>query len=644
MEVINQKIGKFLYGFVFVVLVPAILIFWSISTESKVLLKVPNFFNIEYLLMVVGFILMLVAFANLKFKGDGLPMNLYPPKKYVHDGIYKYIAHPAYTGAIMLSFGLSVFFQSKSGFWLASPILFLSVISLLWGYENRSIDELFGKDRIKPLLKIPINSEEKATIWDKISIYLVVLLPWGILYESAIWIGKSPIHLSSYFEWENTIPVIEFTHIFYILVYPLVLSIPLVLNKKFELRKFAIITWISTIIGIFVYYVIPFYAPHKQFIPESFLGEMILWERGLDSELSSFPSFHVIFAYIVANFYITFKKQSKLLWYLLATLISISCITTGVHSIADVIFGVVIAFFSINYELYLTKTLLFTEKIANSWKEWHFGKIRIINHGFYAGLGVFVGITIISLVLGKDFFFQILIIGLSNLIGAGLWAQLIEGSPKLLRPFGYYGGVLGTIFGALISSIIFDNSFILLIGAYALAAPWIQLFGRFRCLVQGCCHGSIAGEKVGIRFFNPKSRVIRISNLKGEYLHPTQLYSIIGNIFIGLLLFRLYIGGVGFEMLAGLYLILAGIARFVEESFRGESQTEIKYGLRIYQWLSILSVLIGIFITSLPTVNHTGISNFSLELMINPIFLALITTFAMGIDFPNSNKRFSRLV
>jgi hypothetical protein len=27
-------------------------------------------------------------------------------------------------------------------------------------------------------------------------------------------------------------------------------------------------------------------------------------------------------------------------------------------------------------------------------------------------------------------------------VGAGLWAQFIEGSPRLLRPFGYYGGLL----------------------------------------------------------------------------------------------------------------------------------------------------------------------------------------------------------
>ena len=29
------------------------------------------------------------------------------------------------------------------------------------------------------------------------------------------------------------------------------------------------------------------------------------------------------------------------------------------------------------------------------------------------------------------------------LVGAGVWAQLVEGSPALLRPFGYYGGVVG---------------------------------------------------------------------------------------------------------------------------------------------------------------------------------------------------------
>ncbi len=40
---------------------------------------------------------------------------------------------------------------------------------------------------------------------------------------------------------------------------------------------------------------------------------------------------------------------------------------------------------------------------------------------------------------------------------AGLWAQIIEGSSKLLRPYGYCGGLIGGATGCLITALFFDR-------------------------------------------------------------------------------------------------------------------------------------------------------------------------------------------
>jgi hypothetical protein len=82
------------------------------------------------------------------------------------------------------------------------------------------------------------------------------------------------------------------------------------------------------------------------------------------------------------------------------------------------------------------------------------------------------------------------------LLGAGIWGQLLEGSPKLLRPFGWYGGMVGGLVGALTAPV-FGTPVIPLLAGMALAAPWIQMLGRLRCLVQGCCHGGPAPDGVG---------------------------------------------------------------------------------------------------------------------------------------------------
>ena len=175
-----------------------------------------------------------------------------------------------------------------------------------------------------------------------------------------------------------------------------------------------------------------------------------------------------------------------------------------------------------------------------------------------------------------------------------------------------------------------------------MAAPWIQAIGRLRCLVQGCCHGRPSSENIGIRFTHPNSRVNKISGLAGVPLHPTQLYSIGTNIFIGLVLIRLFSIGISASFIIGIYFILNGTGRFVEESLRGEAQTPYWAGMRIYQWIAVINILIGILFTTIPC---------SVVLVFQPnllsLFLAIgmgiLVAIASGVDFPKSNLRFARL-
>jgi len=57
-----------------------------------------------------------------------------------------------------------------------------------------------------------------------------------------------------------------------------------------------------------------------------------------------------------------------------------------------------------------------------------------------------------------------------------------------------------------------------------------------------------------------------------------------------------------FSLIVGLYFILSGLGRFVEEAYRGEVQTKIVGGgMRIYQWLALLSISIGMVLKCLTT-------------------------------------------
>jgi prolipoprotein diacylglyceryltransferase len=315
---------------------------------------------------------------------------------------------------------------------------------------------------------------------------------------------------------------------------------------------------------------------------------------------------------------------------------------TGAHSIPDVVAGFITYIIIICRQRIWNFIRKQAERLSNSWREWRVGPVRIINHGFYGGAAGFIGTLLTGCFLGRQYALVCFAIMVCVIIGAGLWAQMIEGSPKLLRPYGYYGGLAGGILACVIAHFVFSIDLFILLASFAMSAPWIQATGRLRCLVQGCCHGRPSNENIGIHFTHPNSRVNKISGMAGVPLHPTQLYSIGTNIITGLVLIRLFSMGISASLIIGIYFILNGTGRFVEESFRGEAQTPYWKGMRIYQWIAIINILIGIIFTTVP---NTGILIFqpNFSSFIAAIGVAILITIASGVDFPESNRRFARL-
>jgi hypothetical protein len=64
----------------------------------------------------------------------------------------------------------------------------------------------------------------------------------------------------------------------------------------------------------------------------------------------------------------------------------------------------------------------------------------------------------------------------------------------------------------------------------------------------------------------------------------------------------------------------------------------------LYQWTAILSVLIGIGFTLITVKPLYHPAEYAWETVLAAGIGGLFTAFAMGVDFPYSNARFSRLV
>lgn len=632
---------KIVFGAIFCIILPALLVFWANQTETMVYLPVPNLPWIDIILSALGLLMILGGMSNLWFQGKGLPMNAFPPKFYVRKGWYYFFHHPIYVGAVLLSAGLSLYFQSASGFWLITPVLILLILSYVQGFENELIAKNFDSQKHQTFFDFPGNTIEKASLKDKVLIFVWVFLPWLLLYESFIYF-KTPIDaISTKLFFDDWIPFLDFSVLFYVLLYPLVILLPFFLQTKQQIRTFVFDAIVGMCIGFYTYLVFPFVVPYETIENQSIFTYWIIVGREVDGQTAALPSFHVFWALIFAKYFGLRFPKLKILGTIIAWLIVISCLTTYNHTILDVVFGIITFILVDNRNKLYTNLLKFCEKISNSWKEWRIGKIRIINHGFYAAMGGVSGFLIIGYFL-PDYLFVVYLIGISGFVGAGLWAQFVEGSPALLRPYGYYGSVIGvglTIVGV---SIFTELDLWTLIGVSALAASSIQFFGRFRCLVQGCCHGKPTDQVKGICFHHPKSRVHKLAGWTGKNLYPTQFYSIATNFLTFFFLFRLVSLAMPMSFVAGMYLILNGSFRFVEESLRGEPQTPYFMGMRVYQCLAMASILLGIFLTCVESPSFPS-GRFDGNLVLYSILYGCMVLFAYGIDFPESNRRFSRL-
>jgi prolipoprotein diacylglyceryltransferase len=115
------------------------------------------------------------------------------------------------------------------------------------------------------------------------------------------------------------------------------------------------------------------------------------------------------------------------------------------------------------------------------------------------------------------------------------------------------------------------------------------------------------------------------------------------NALIGLLLIRLWSLHAALSLIIGLYFILAGIGRFAEEAWRGEPQTLVVAGLRLYQWAAIVSVFLGAVFSAIGSSMPAPSPQFRWSAVLPAAVFGVVVSCAMGLDFPDSNRRFSRL-
>ena len=187
MKKIPPFLQKFLYGFAFLVLIPLGLVFWARITESHVDYPGLKSELLGMLLLFAGGLLMLWGMRVLMTRGNGLPMNAFPPRNFVETGPYRLFRHPIYWGFGTMLTGYFLYAGSASGLWLVTPLTILGMAALVLGFEGLDLKERFPGKKLSPFFGLPeadnrIPGPDKRFI--SLGSILVLLMALNVLAEN----------------------------------------------------------------------------------------------------------------------------------------------------------------------------------------------------------------------------------------------------------------------------------------------------------------------------------------------------------------------------------------------------------------------------------------------------------------------------
>ena len=643
----NNKIKtialKCAYGALFVAIWPTLLLVWSLRLDSLGTLAwpIPLPSWLAICILIIGVVLMGFGMHALWAFGSGLPMNAFPPKRFVERSVFNLVSHPIYVGFSLFVFSAAALLKSPFGFWIAAPIALCASAALVFGYEGPELRRRFGPPSSQPLLSLPRPSDTKLPLSKRLALIVVAWGPWAITYALLSQMpppaGAHELRFSFEFAWQHS----QFWMWIYSSAYLFVGLAPLAFRSGQEARNYITGIWTASFIGLAAFLLFPGKAEFLQLSGSAGSWLMDL-NRSLDAEWLACPSFHTAWAIVAAGIYARADRKLSIPVFLYAALVAYSCIGSGSHALIDIVGGTFLAVIALGFSTAACAGMRLAEQIANSWTAWQIGRFRIISHIVWTALSAFVGTLLALWLAGPERAWPFVGIMIAGVLGALAFGRLVEGR-HLSRPFGYFGFLFGSLTALVILFAVAPDLAANLAAAIAVAAPAAQAIGRGRCLVQGCCHGRPGHGSWTIKVHNPMSRIVCVAAFDGKPVYATQVLSALLNTGIAIILWLAWKTGAQATLICGLYLILTALSRFAEEGWRGEPQTPNSFGLSIYQWMCIGLMVAGIFVTMVPSPSVAAVTSFGAINIVCALIVSAIMSLMMSIDWPDSGLPLSRL-
>jgi phosphatidylglycerol:prolipoprotein diacylglycerol transferase len=204
---------------------------------------------------------------------------------------------------------------------------------------------------------------------------------------------------------------------------------------------------------------------------------------------------------------------------------------------------------------------------------------KVSNLGVYSALSGLAGAKLLMFVVDYDYY----------------WEHPNEILSKATLQAGgvFYGGLLLAL---AIGAIYMRRNKMPVAKTLDTFAPGLALgqgIGRIACYAAGCCWGIACDRSWAVVFEDPDAHQL-VGVPLYRPLHPTQIYESISGFLIFAILYWLFGKQRQQGFLFGVYLVLAGAARFVVEFFRHHDQLNPFGGpLNTAQWISAGLFIVG---------------------------------------------------
>jgi phosphatidylglycerol:prolipoprotein diacylglycerol transferase len=184
--------------------------------------------------------------------------------------------------------------------------------------------------------------------------------------------------------------------------------------------------------------------------------------------------------------------------------------------------------------------------------------------------------------------------------------------------FAFFGGMIGLVCSACLLNQIYTHINLLALTDYlVLSLLPSMIFIRLGCASYGCCYGRPSDNKLSVTFTHPLTKACR--NMGTQPLIPTQLFSLIKNIFIFFVIIICYYLIPIEGLTTCLWLALYSILRFFVDFSRDPSNVRtIQFsGWRLTQLFCVLifsAAMFGLLLLDPKTLHQVRLEDIQLNL------------------------------